>query len=35
MSNCIIDLYDYNIVKKCNKCGIISLNSNFYKKKIE
>ena len=31
MSNCIRDLYDYELVKKCSKCGIISLKSNFYK----
>ena len=31
MSNCIRDLYDYDLVKKCSKCGIISLKSNFYK----
>ena len=31
MSDCIKDLYDYDLVKKCSKCGIISLKSNFYK----
>ena len=31
MSNCIKDLYDYDLVKKCSKCGIISLKSNFHK----
>ena len=31
MSNCIKDLYDYGLVKKCSKCGIIALKSNFYK----
>ena len=31
MSNCIKDLFDYELVKKCSKCGIISLKSNFYK----
>ena len=31
MSNCIKDLYDYELVKKCSKCGIISLKSNFQK----
>ena len=30
MSNCIKELYDYDLVKKCGKCGIISLKSNFY-----
>ena len=33
MSNCIKDLYDYDLVKKCSKCGIISLKSNFFKDK--
>ena len=33
MSNCIKDLYDYDLVKKCLKCGIISLKSNFQKNK--
>ena len=31
MSKCIKDLYDYDLVKKCSKCEIISLKSNFYK----
>ena len=29
MSRCIKDLYDYELVKKCSKCGIISLKSSF------
>ena len=29
MSNCIKDLYDYDVVKKCSKCGIVKLKSNF------
>ena len=33
MSNCIKDLYDYDLVKKCSKCEIISLKSNFHKNK--
>ena len=33
MSNCIKDLYDYDLVKKCLKCGTISLKSNFQKNK--
>ena len=33
MSNCIKDLYDYDLVKKCSKFGIISLKSNFHKNK--
>ena len=32
MSNCIKDLFDYDLVKKCTKCGIISLKTNFHKK---
>ena len=32
MSNCIKDLYDYGLVKKCSKCGIISLKSTFHKR---
>ena len=32
MSNCIKDLYDYNLVKQCNRCKNILLKSNFYKK---
>ena len=33
MSNCIKDLYDYDLVKSCSKCGNISLKSNFQKNK--
>ena len=33
MSNCIKDLNDYDLIKKCSKCGIISLKSNFHKNK--
>ena len=33
MSNCIKDLYDYDLIKKRSKCGIISLKSNFNKNK--
>ena len=33
MSNCIKDLYDYNLIKKCSKCGIVKLKSNFHKNK--
>ena len=33
MSNCIKDLYDYNLIKKCSKCENISLKSNFHKNK--
>ena len=34
MSNCIKDLYDYDLIKKCSKCGIISLKKNFHKRKL-
>ena len=34
MSNCIKDLYDYDLIKKCSKCGIISSKSNFQKNKL-
>ena len=33
MSNCIKDLDDYELIKKCSKCGIVSLKSNFHKNK--
>ena len=33
MSNCIKDLYDYELDKKCLKCGNISLKSIFHKNK--
>ena len=32
MSNCIKDLYDYDLIKKCSKGGIVKLKSNFHKK---
>ena len=31
MSNCIKDLFDYDLVRKWSKCIIISLKSNFHK----
>ena len=31
MSNCIKDLYDYDLIKKCCFCKKISLKSNFNK----
>ena len=34
MSNCIKDLYDYDLINKCSKCKNISLKSNFHEKKI-
>ena len=34
MSNCIKDLFDYDLVKKCCRCKIISLKSNFHKNKL-
>ena len=33
MSNCIRDLFDYDLVKKCLKCGNISLKSHFHRNK--
>ena len=35
MSNSTKDLFDYNSVRKCSKCGTISLKSNFYKDSIK
>ena len=32
MSNCFKDLYHYDLVKKCWKCGNIQLKSNFHNK---
>ena len=32
MSNCIKDVFDYDLVIKCSKRGIILLKSNFHKK---
>ena len=32
MSNCIKDLYDYELVKNCSKCGIVRLKSNFHER---
>ena len=29
MSNCVKVLYDYHLVKKCSKCEIVKLKSNF------
>ena len=33
MSNSIKDLYDYDLIKKCCRCGIVKLKSNFHKNK--
>ena len=33
MSSCTKDLYDYDLIKKCFKCGHISIKSNFHKDK--
>ena len=35
MSSCIKDFYDYDLVKKCLKCGDISLKSNFPRDKTK
>ena len=32
MNCCIKDLYDYELFKKCSKCGFVKLKSNFHKK---
>ena len=32
---CIKDLYDYHLVRKSYKCRIITLKSNFHKKKTK
>ena len=29
MSNCIKDLYDYDLVKKCLKCGTVKMKTDF------
>ena len=34
MSSCIEELFEYDLVKKCSKCGTIYLKSNFHKNKI-
>ena len=33
MSICIKDLFDYDLVKKCCRCKIFLLKSNFHKNK--
>ena len=35
MSNCIEDLFDYDLVKKCCRCKNVLLKSNFYKNKTK
>ena len=35
MSNCIKDLYDYDLVKKCCRCKNILLKSNFNRNKTK
>ena len=32
MSTCIKELYDYDLFKKCSRCGIVKLKSNFHKR---
>ena len=32
MSTCSKELFDYDLVKKCSKCGVLKLKSNFHKK---
>ena len=31
MSTCCKDFSEYELVKKCSKCGILKLKSNFHK----
>ena len=31
MSSSIKELYDYDLIKNCSKCGNISLKSSFHK----
>ena len=31
MGRCIKDLYDYELVRKCSKCEILCLKTNFHK----
>ena len=33
MSSCNKNLYHYDVVKNCTKCGNVKLKSNFHKKK--
>ena len=33
MSTCVEDLYEFNLVEKCLKCGNISPKSNFHEDK--
>ena len=35
MSNCIKDLYDYDLIKKCCRCKNVLLKSSFYKNKTK
>ena len=35
MSTCIKELYDYGLVRKCYKCGIILLKSIFIEKNLK
>ena len=34
MSSCIEDLLEHDLIKKCSKCGIISLKRDFHENKI-
>ena len=34
MSSCIRDLFDYDLFKKCCRCGIVKLKSNFHKRTL-
>ena len=34
MSSCNKVLYDYGLVKKCYRCGIVKLKSDFHKRTL-
>ena len=34
MSNCLKELYDYELVKKCCICGFVKLKSNFHERAL-
>ena len=34
MSSCLKEIYDYDLVKICSKCGIISFKINFHKNRL-
>ena len=34
MSNCIKEVYEYDLFEKCCRCGIVKLKSNFHKRTV-